>query len=218
MKRLFCALLVLATVPAWAGTIGVGIAKGGDLVFKQRKLPVWATGSILDFGVGDASVPVLGGHFSFITGRWSSFSSNEWLFGSGGHLSFSGCLDVDGDGGRCDKNDFRGNLFTGTFKNARIVKTGTNTYTLNGQLSLTVAPGLAKEFDINNTSPFLANISLKFQDTCVPSSPAGCRANILSGKVFASAPEPTSFVLLGLGMVLVGLGETTLLSFFRTRA
>jgi hypothetical protein len=220
MKRLFCALLVFVTLPAWAGSIGLDIANGGRLSFRQSKAPIWGHGSILDFGVGKALFPVLGGHFSFFTGHMLSFSSNEWLFGSGGRLSFWGCLDVnlDNDSAKhCDKKDFRGSLFTGTFKNARILKTGKNTYTLNGQLSLTVAPALAKEFDIKNVAPFFANISLKFTDTCVPSSPASCKANFLSGKLSAAAPEPTAFLLLGLGMLLAGLGHSTL-SFFRAHA
>ncbi len=216
-KRVFWAsLLVLLAVPAWAGSIGIEIGSGGGLTFKQRSTatPVWGNGNFLDFGVGKASFPAIG-RFSFHTGRLSSSSSSEWIFGAGGNLSFAGCVDLNGDGdsaGHCDKNDLRGKLFTGSFVNAKIVRTGTNTYKLNGEVMLTPTPGAATEL---GTKPFIANLSLRFTDNCVPSSPASCRANIISGQLVA--PEPTAFLLLGLGMLLAGLGHSTL-SFFRAHA
>jgi hypothetical protein len=214
-RRLLCALLVFITMPAWAGSIGLQLGSSGHLTFREKKAAVWGGGTIVDFG----AMPAVG-HFSFITGRLSSSTSNQWLFGSGGHVSFSGCLDLTSDNdkpGNCDKKDFHGSLFTGYFKKAKILKTGANTFTLSGQLWLTPASGLVKQMGVS-AAPFLANISLKFTDTCVPSSSANCKANILGGKLFATAPEPTAFMLLGLGMVLAGLGDTTLLSLFRSQA
>ena len=219
-KRIFCALLVFFTLPAWAGSIGVQIGNGGHLTFKEKKAPVWGSGNIVDLGVGTQSFPAIG-RFSFLTGRLVSSSSNEWLYGAGGHVSFSGCLDLTSDGdkaGNCDKKDFRGSLFTGVFKDAKIIKTGgKNTFTLSGQLWLTPSHDLISEMGVKATS-FLANINLTFTDVCVPSSPASCRASIIGGKLFAAAPEPSAFVLLGLGMLLAGLGHTTLLSLFRPLA
>lgn len=219
MKRLFCALLVLSALPAWAGSVGLDIGSGGKLTFKGKNAPVWGGGSIVDVGMGTGSIPAQG-HFSFETGRFLGTAGKTWMFGSGGRISFSGCLDVNGDGDsakHCDKKDFIGSLFTGSFKNAKIVQIGnTNTFTLSGQLFLTPTKGLVSEFGVS-AAPFLAHISLKFTDVCVPSSPASCRASVVSGKLSSVVPEPTAFLLLAVGMLLAGLGHSTL-SFFRAHA
>src|SRR2546423_2982703 len=124
-KRFFSLALVLLAVPAWAGTIGgLDIGGGGKISFRGNKAPVWASGTILDFIAGKQSFPAIG-HFSFSTGHWfSSTGGTVWNFGSGGHLNFGGCIDINSDHDtHCDKNDFRGRLLTGTFKSAKIMKT-----------------------------------------------------------------------------------------------
>ena len=56
---------------------------------------------------GKELFPVIGS-FSFVTGNVSGRKPSEWLFGAGGHVSFSGCVDVDLDHGKCDQKDFKG--------------------------------------------------------------------------------------------------------------
>ena len=212
-KSFFGLVLVLLALPAWAGSIGLDIGSGGKISFKGNKNAVMATGTILDFSAGKQLFPATG-HFSFTTGRFLSSTSNEWFFGSGGHLNFGGCIDSNSDlDAHCDKKDLSGRL-SGTFNSAKIIKTG-NTYTLSGQVSLTVTPALAAALGIKNGVPLLANITLNFTDSCIPTS-RGCAGSITRGAL--SVSEPTSLVLLGLGMLMTGLAHSTLLSFFRAQA
>lgn len=214
MKRLFCALLLLGALPSWGESISL-TGNGGHVSFIEWKGRVCGNGSIIDFSEGTQSFPAIG-DFSFFTGRLASVAPGRWFYRPGGQILFSAGVDFDSDHDKhFDKNDFKGNLFTGTFKNAEILKTGKNTFTLEGQVWLTVSHGLAKEPGMN-IAPFLANIIVKFTDTC---NLGPCKANIISARVFtSSAPEPTAFVLLGLGMIFAGLGHTTLRSFFRPHA
>jgi hypothetical protein len=216
-KRMFCVLLVFLAVPAWAGSMGLEIGSGGSLSFKQRTTatPIWGSGNFDELGLGKNSFAAFG-NFSFHTGRLTNVAPNAWTFGAGGNLVVRGCVDLnaDGDSARhCDKNDVRGKLFTGVFENAKITKIGKNTYKLNGEVMLTPTGAAATQLGLT-TNQFLAHLSIRFTDTCSPSSlPTSCKVNITSGQLVA--PEPSAFVLLAFGMLLAGLGHTTLQSFFQ---
>jgi|ERR1700674_3666031 len=94
---------------------------------------------------------------------------------AGGKFISSGCVDINLDRVKCDKNDLKGTLLTGDFKSAELFKTGNNTLTLDGQIWVILSPVLAKQFGIRSVVPYLASPSLN------------CVAGVQSGKLHSTS-------------------------------
>jgi hypothetical protein len=205
MLAVFFALTILG-LPAWAGSIGLQLGTSGK-VGNRGLHPVSGFVRVTDMTFGTQTLSEMG-WFSFTTGKLSGQKPNELLFGAGGKFKSVGCVDVDLDGGKCDKKDFRGTLFTGTFKSAELFQASKNTFTLNGQIWVTLSPALATQFGISSATPYLADIHLKFVGAVLSGKLSS--TGILGGSVTPTVPEPTALVLLGFGAVIGTFIHTTL--------
>jgi len=208
MFAVFFALAILA-LPAWAGSIGLQFGSTGQVGKGTRdSQPVWGMIRNADLTFGSGTF-LATGWSSFTTGKLSGLKPNEWLFGAGGKFKSWGCVDIDLDGGKCDKKDLHGILLTGIFKSAELFKTGKTTFTLDGQIWVTLSSAVANQFGLSSVVPYLASFKLKFVGGVQPSGKLRS-TSILGGSLTPTVPEPTALVLLGFGAVIGTFIHTTL--------
>jgi hypothetical protein len=118
-------LIVSASRPARAGTIlDLSIGSGGVVAYGQGEHHprLWGSGiKVSDLTYGANILPILRGQLSFSGGTFAGSNGNSWLWGPGGSLSVTGCVDLNRDH-KCGQGDFKGKLLTGTFLNAEVIK------------------------------------------------------------------------------------------------
>jgi hypothetical protein len=73
--------------------------------------------------VGSDILPVLMGRMTFTSGAIAGLKPGQRLFGPGGRLSVTGCVDLDGaPSTKCSPGDFRGTLISADFINAMLIE------------------------------------------------------------------------------------------------
>lgn len=206
-KKLCAAALVLvvsASVPAWAGTIlGLSIGSGGRVVYWSKPSKPWLSGSgikVEDLMFRDDVLPILGGRLAFSDRDFLSYNGHSRSWGAGGTLLVHGCVNLIHSRG-CNKKDFRGILFTGTFLDAKIVDVN-GTEMLEAQVKDQINPQLAALLHLSST-PYVGQLDLKLSS--LRSNRWWTCDTVQGGSlVDGNVPAPSSIWLLGSS--LLGLG------------
>jgi hypothetical protein len=204
ISQCFFMLLVftVATAQSWAGSIDVAFGPDGTLIVLSKNGT--ASAKLLhvpDLEIGSNLVPVLLGRSHFSLGHETAHQGADYWFGSGGSLVVTGCAVLDPKHSRnCDKKDFHGILITAKFLSAEIVEKA-GKFFLEAEVLEQINPTLARLLKLTKDDYF-AQLNLSLDEIASTRWQTGF--SVLSGSFF-TLPEPSSFLLLLLGLASVAL-------------
>jgi hypothetical protein len=190
-------VLLLVTVPTWAGSIvDVTVGDGGIVTYgtNNHPSPVGGRGiDIASFSTGANIFPILMGQLSFRSGAFESSKNGDLLFGPGGRFSITGCADLGGDHDkRCDKRDFNGVLITGSFLNAKVIEKN-GKFFLDALLLEKINPRLAHRLKLAKTA-YTAELELELVRS---GRSRWAFRDQVEGGFLNALPEPASILLMG---------------------
>lgn len=207
--KTFCAtvillILMVGSVPAGASPILDFQITPSGAIYNVGSSPLFGALQITGVDYGSLYLPnLVAGRLIFKTGKLIGVKPNEWLFGGGGLINLTGCLDWNSDHDKaCDNKDFRGTLLTGKFINAEVISVKPGEYTLEALLVETVSPRLARFLHMPSGGESQIEIGFIGKGT-----PGRITSTKITGgyiKDLSSVPEPASFILFGSGLALMG--------------
>jgi hypothetical protein len=224
--RVACVILLAAGVAAADPFLDFTINSGasGSIYYSGGGAPLVGSNIEVSSVVGTNGVPInnnllqscISCTLSFTTGGLLSTSSTGWTFNTGGTLTLSGWLDLNGNNMK-DAGDAIGSLLSGTFAWSPPVvasfplMNGTTFNITAALFSTSVDPYLAAFYGMPSGSPWTGAFGITFLGTGSPpgafsSTAIGGGSVIASTDPIASTPEPLSIVLLGttlLGCALI---------------
>lgn len=155
-RKIYAAILLLvvfASASAFAGKIpGFLVGNGGivEYEFGGHHPRLYGSGiRVQELMYGPRVFPMLLGRLTFSGGSFMRSDNSSYLWGPGGRLSVTGCVDINHNG-KCDSKDFRGKLLTGSFLDARLVDRNGQEF-LEAQLVEQINPQLAALLHLTQT-------------------------------------------------------------------
>jgi hypothetical protein len=208
LTQLVCAAALVcclsASLPASAGTVlDMPILSLGFIEYQScaRNPVLLGRGlKVAQMIYGSNALPMLGGRLTFASGSFVGSSSAGWFWGAGGNLAVKGCADLNHDG-RCGTVDFKGTLMTGSFVDEKLINLNGKEI-LEAQIVDQINPQLAALLHLSDPT-------YKGQLDLMLTSIGGgwVRYAVDSGSLIDchTVPETSSFLLLGVSLLALGL-------------
>ena len=207
-KSLRAAILcasILAALPVWAGSIlDINAGDAGTLlgVHSPRGSGHLAASGmdVTQIVVGSDILPVLMGRMTFTSGAIAGLKPGQRVFGPGGRLSVTGCVDLDGaPSSKCSPGDFHGTLISADFINAMLIEKN-GKFFLEAEVLETVNLTLAELLKLPKTT-YKADLELALIRI------GRSRWEIEGGSLNA-IPEPASLLLIAFTLTALLAGRS----------